>query len=167
MLKAILATDQMGSIGYKYDLPWPKNEFDLAWFHNNTLGCDVICGRKTWDGLHSDVKERFGTAYVVTRDYLHKTGAYQDIACDVETLKRDRVQAMRNSDKTTWVIGGKQIYDELIPLCQEIYITTIPGVYRADTFMDIDALRESLIPDKGYLMPDQSWVDIYKRNKES
>lgn len=166
MLKAILAVDQMGSIGYKYDLPWPKNGYDLAWFHNHTLGCDVICGRKTWDGLHVDTKDRLGTAYVVSRDTTLKTGAYQDTVCDLETLKNHHIQKMRESDRTTWIIGGKEIYDQLIRLCDEIYLTRIPGVHRADTFMD----TESILKDFSWMdeqhMPDGSSMAIYKTDKE-
>lgn len=135
-LKAILAVDQGGGMGYRGELPWPKHKSDLNWFYNHVSGRDVIVGRSTWDTLPNNVKTSFGCKYIVT-NYPKSSPQRSEFY-----MKLDELEEPYGPKNETWVVGGKSIYEQLIPRCDEVYTTTIPGIHRADTFLDINELNK-------------------------
>ena len=79
-------------------------------------------GRKTWDSLPSQpLPDRLNI--VLSRYYL--TPACEHTLCmTLESLK----YIINNNDKFSgdiFIIGGGQIYKELLPLCDRVYITKI------------------------------------------
>ena len=51
MINMILAVDELGGIGYKNGLPWPKIKEDLEWFKQLTEENVVVMGSTTWKSL--------------------------------------------------------------------------------------------------------------------
>ena len=48
-----------------------------------------------------------------------------------------------NEDKDFFCIGGGQVYQELLPWCDEAYVTKVYYAYEADThFPDLDEAKE-------------------------
>lgn len=38
--------------------------------------------------------------------------------------------------KTIWIIGGKDIYEQAIRFCHNLYISRIEGTYECDTYLE-------------------------------
>jgi dihydrofolate reductase len=136
MISAILAVDDRGGIGWKDSLPWPKNREDMGWFRERTINQIVVMGRKTWESLGSYAPLKGRLNVVVSSKPLSSfPGA-------VGTLYGDNLgTAIRSfekgyDDREVLVMGGGEIYTQLFPVCDKIYLTRIPGTHEADTFID-------------------------------
>ena len=58
------------------------------------------------------------------------------MVCDAESAIRE---AARYKDREIYVIGGEQIYREMLPYCDAAYVTRIDYAYQADAhFPDLD-----------------------------
>jgi dihydrofolate reductase len=40
------------------------------------------------------------------------------------------------ADRTVWVIGGANIFRQALPFVEKLYLTTIPGKYECDVFLN-------------------------------
>ena len=49
MICSILASTNLGGIGNRGTLPWPKHPQDMIWFKEHTENQIVVMGRNTWD----------------------------------------------------------------------------------------------------------------------
>lgn len=127
-MKAIVAIDKNGGMGYKGGLPWPKISEDFKFFKEYTLDKCVIMGRKTFDSVGILPRR---THLVISRGSL-----LQKVICDEQKLPVVIFTNMEGVEKDSpagIVCGGAEIYKELVPFCNEICITYIKGVYEADT----------------------------------
>lgn len=111
-MKAIIAINKVGCIGLDGSLPWRSSE-DLKHFKKLTLGSSCIVGRKTYEKLPK-LKNRA----------LFVASSENPIS---EILKFN----------PEWVIGGKQIYEHLLPLCDEIHVSVINDYTEGDTYFEI------------------------------
>ena len=50
--------------------------------------------------------------------------------------------ANKNKEKTTWVIGGPNIINQLLGVIDEFYLSRIPGDYGCDTFLPIEKIEK-------------------------
>lgn len=138
MISAIMAVDERGGIGKDSGLPWPTIREDMQWFREKTLGQLVVMGRKTWQSLgsHAPLPDRLNV--VVTSQPL------KSVSGAIGTLYGDNLcQAIKSfersyDDREIIVMGGAEIYTQLFPVCEKLYITRIPGVYECDTYLDLD-----------------------------
>ena len=66
MINMILAADEIGGIGFKNGLPWPKIKEDLNWFRQLTEENVIVMGSTTWKslGIHAPLKHRHN--YVIS-----------------------------------------------------------------------------------------------------
>lgn len=128
-LNLIVAMDLNNGIGMNGELPWDAPA-DLAYFKKNTHGCTIIMGRKTHDSIMNshggDLTGR--RSIVVTRDPERVTSG----AMSVENPYAALTQV--HSGGTAWVIGGGQIYRELMPICDNLFVTVIRQEFECDTF---------------------------------
>ena len=145
MISAIVAVDNDWGIGFNGDL-LEHIPADLKYFKQLTSGHNVIMGRKTWDSLpKKPLPNRLNI--VITSQIKSPTG------CDVinrEYIKTSMeiiiFQLKNNNDDYTnyFIIGGGQIYKELLPLCDRVYVTKINKSHEnIDTyFPNLDELDE-------------------------
>jgi dihydrofolate reductase len=128
-MKAIVAIDESGGIGYKNDLPWPKIKEDFQWFKEFTLEKNIVVGNKTFLTL-PPLKKRI--IYCLSKHQV----------CSTQTFSRDNridrvihnINDIKYIPEDSIVCGGAQIYKLLIPKCLEVYVTHVEGVYSSDTF---------------------------------
>lgn len=134
----IVAHDQNNIIGYDNDIPWKLSE-DLNRFRELTLNNIVIMGRKTFQSISKPLKNRINI--VITREpekmFSFKNVYFIKIEQLDDTLKQI-YSLNENKDKKTFVIGGSQIYYELIDRCNAMYITEIYRPYSNPEFLDPD-----------------------------
>ena len=121
MISAIVAVDNNWGIGFNGEL-LEKIPEDMKYFKDLTTRNIVVMGRKTWDSLPSQpLPDRLNI--VLSRYYL--TPACEHTLCmTLENLK----YVIDNDDRFSediFIIGGGQIYKELLPLCDRVYVTKI------------------------------------------
>ncbi|UYO98359.1 dihydrofolate reductase [Microbacterium sp. M28] len=125
----IWAEARGGVIGAEGGMPWHVPE-DLAHFKDVTLGAPVIMGRKTWDSLPERFRPLSGRENVViTRR--------QDWAADGARRAATVSEAVRGRDEV-WVIGGAEIFSQVIGEADRLEITEI----------DLDVAGDAFAPDK-------------------
>lgn len=135
-LKAIAAVDMTGAIGGQNKLLC-KLEKDLKQFKQLTTGNIVIMGRKTFESIGRPLPNRIN---IVVSSSLSQTVENSEeliiVATPQDALKV--ASSIAHLEQHIYVIGGGQIYKELIPYCDELLITEIQDVFsNADTFIDI------------------------------
>ena len=99
---------------------------DLRYFKQVTLGRDVIMGRATLESFPG------GRPLPGRRNIVLS-----------KTLNRDDVLIVRSVDELmniagiddAFVIGGGQVYSQLLPYCDTAYITQLEGDFGAEVFM--------------------------------
>jgi dihydrofolate reductase len=137
-LKAIFAVDEARVIGYKGGLPWHLPE-DLKYFSKETRGHTVLMGRKTYESLpdrYRPLPDRINI--VLSRnappERIPETVFFFTSVEDFFTaLSRGKVLLPTNQ---VWLLGGANVYRQLIPFCKEVHITRVPGRHEGDTFLE-------------------------------
>ena len=141
MIAAIVAVDSNWGIGYNGDL-LESIPADLKHFKEITSGHTIIMGRKTWDSLpKKPLPNR--TNIILSREY----GITFDTDTQIGYMNLKWLYRMLeniDADKEIYIIGGGQIYKELLSLCDRIYVTKIYKEHEnVDTyFPNLDAIGE-------------------------
>ncbi|RXG89829.1 dihydrofolate reductase [Bradyrhizobium zhanjiangense] len=131
----VVAIAENGVIGAGNAIPW-RLKSDMARFKALTIGKPVIMGRKTFESLRRPLPGR--TNIVITRD-----AGYRAIGAIVTTSVADanevaRGDALRRSVAEIAVIGGAEIYRQLLDRADRLEITEVHARPEGDTHFDID-----------------------------
>jgi len=116
--------DANNAIGFAGKLPWHIPE-DLAWFRKHTLGHPVIMGRRTFQSLPAPLPDR--TNIVLTSNHEFAAAGIKVYHSVLEVLAAI-------GDDTAFVIGGQQVFQEFLPLAEEMLLTRIHAEFKADTY---------------------------------
>ena len=135
-MKAILAADTDWGIGKDGTMPWPHNSDDLAWFKECTIDSTVIMGRKTWDSL--PFKPLPDRQNIIVSRKLNVDAYYNCAIMGIDILK----ELGQHSSESTWIIGGAQLLETMIPFIDEIWISRIDEVYACDTFLPEQSIKK-------------------------
>jgi dihydrofolate reductase len=122
-LVAIVAMSSNRVIGRDGTLPWHFPE-DLKFFKRTTLGHPILMGRTTFESIGRPLPGRQNI--VLSRTMEPREGI--TVIRDVSELSR-----ICPVDSTVFVIGGAQVYRELLPHCEGLYLTWIEQPYEGDT----------------------------------
>jgi dihydrofolate reductase len=125
LLTIIVATDLDNGIGIDNTLPWHLPE-DLAHFKRLTSGHPIIMGRKTFDSIGRPLPNRRNI--VVTRN-----GDWRHEGVDaVASLEEARM--LVGGEAQAFIIGGAQIYEQALPLTDQVILTRIGQRFACDAF---------------------------------
>lgn len=138
MIAAIVAVDNNWGIGFNGEL-LERIPDDLKRFKQLTDDSTVVMGRKTWDSLpKKPLPNRFNI--IVTSQEV------DDNDIDIKHSSMEEVKAFLELDLgiPVFIIGGGIIYRELLPYCQEVYVTKILKNHdNVDTyFPNLDEMEE-------------------------
>ena len=143
MIKAILAIDDKGGVGKNGSMPWPHNLKDLQWFKENTLGHVVIMGKNTWidPNMPTPLTKRVNVL-ATTTDPTEHPGADHYIKGDLI----ENINELENkySNKIVWIIGGPNIFSQLISIVEELYLTRIYGDFSCDKNLDMNIIKNNM-----------------------
>lgn len=106
---------------------------DRRFFRETTRGAAVIVGRKTLEDFPGGKPLPGRTNLVLTRQDVNIPGA---------TVCRSPEEAARlaRGAARAFVIGGGSVYRQMLPLCENAYVTRIHAKPQSDTFFpDLDA----------------------------
>ena len=119
MISAIVAVDNNWGIGFNGDLLEHIPE-DLKYFKELTSGCVVVMGRKTWDSLpKKPLPNRLNIVITSQERHFEEMTAFIPFSEAVSRLKHSP------KEDDWFIIGGGQIYKELLPYCDRVYVTKI------------------------------------------
>lgn len=121
-MKAIAAMSLNRVIGRDGKIPWHISE-DFRWFKQVTTGKAVLMGRKTFASLGRPLPNR--TNIVVTRG-----GAIPGVTTISDLASFDP----RKFPTEVFVIGGAEIYAQLLPRCAELYLSVVRREVEGDAF---------------------------------
>lgn len=121
----IVAHDPNLVIGKDGSLPWHYSE-DLKFFKRTTMGAPLLMGRVVFEELNErPLPGRESVVLSRSKSYDH-VKTFSEIEGALEYLSdRDEV----------YVIGGGEIYKQMIDIADELVITEIKKEYEGDTFL--------------------------------
>ncbi len=132
-------------IGKGGGLPW-RLSADLKWFKRLTMGHPVVMGRKTMESIGRPLPGRRNI--VVSRSLDAVPEGFERVRSGEEARERLAGEAEVS------VIGGAQIYRELMPCCGEVLLSYVFHPYEGDTtlpeFEDRFSLVEVIYRDEDF-----------------
>lgn len=137
MICSILAATNMGGIGNKGTLPWPKHSEDLKWFKEHTTDQVVVMGRKTWDDpfMPKPLPNRINC--VVSNRSL---GEHGHLARRLNGDLSDQIKnlSINFPTKDIYIIGGQSLYEATNDLIERVYLTRMKGNHWCDTRINLE-----------------------------
>ena len=127
-LKAIVAMASNRVIGKDGDLPWHLPE-DLKWFKKFTTGHSIIMGRKTMESIGKALPNRRS---IVVSESLDEPPEGYELAANAEAA----LELVKN-EETAFVIGGAQLFQTMLPQCEEVYLSLIFQPHDGDVLLPI------------------------------
>src|SRR5690348_12922362 len=121
----IAAVAANGVIGRHGRLPWHLPE-DLKHFKRLTLGHPIIMGRRTWESLGGPLP---GREHIV----VSRTPAYEAPGAAVAS-SLEAALALCAGEPAVFVIGGRELFAQALPLAAGLVLTEIHRDYQGDTW---------------------------------
>ena len=147
MMTIIACVDRNWGIGYDgkllFDIPQ-----DMEHFKKVTAGKTVIMGRRTFDSLRvKPLPDRRNIVLTKKRDFSFEG---VEAAHSIDELLKLTADA-KSGDVA--VIGGSQIYRQLLGYCDTAYITKVYSRTHADSFIaDFDSLEDWKVHEMSQIM---------------
>ena len=132
-LALIASVARNNRIGAGGGLVW-KEPADQRWFRQQTMGCPVVMGRKTWDSLPTRFRPLPGRRNIVV---TRQSGWAAEGAEAVHTLGAALALARSQPANRIFVIGGATLYAAALALADELVLTEIDADLPGDTSFPI------------------------------
>jgi dihydrofolate reductase len=162
-LSLIAALADNGVIGRDNGLPW-RLPADLAHFKRLTLGKPIVMGRRTWESLPGLLPQRRHIVITGRPDYRAHGAEVVGSPDAAIALLADAAEIM--------VVGGAQIYGQLLPRAVCMYLTRVHAEVDGDArFPDYDPAqwievdREDHAPDAKNPHP-YSFVELHRVRRD-
>lgn len=152
-MNLIAAVDRNWAIGRNNGL-LVRIPADQRFFRETTTGKVVVMGRKTLESFPNGLPLKNRTNIVLTRnpDYRVKDA---DVVHSLEELERELAQY---DSEDIYVIGGEEIYAQLLDACDVAHITKINYAYDADAyFPNLDERPEWVVTGDS---EEQTYFDL-------
>jgi len=170
-MEAIYAIDLYNGLSKDGSIPW-KSKKDLKFFYNKTKNNVVIMGRNTYFSLPDEVKPLKNRLNIVLTNNIDKYNNVDSHDNLIFTNNDKIYQLIINnrekylerypfliSDFKIFIIGGKNIYEQFIPLCETIWVTKIKKSFDCDLFLNYDYSKQYKEPE---IIDDDEELTIFK-----
>ena len=151
MIKAIVHADKKWGIGKGNDMMFslPK---DMKFFRETTSGHTVVMGGNTLRSFPNQKPLKNRINIVLSR------GQVRDDCVIVRSYDELKNELKKRENEEIYVIGGGEVYKELLPYCDEVLVTKVDAVGGAEVFfpnLDQDpnfvcVYESETIEDNGY-----------------
>lgn len=142
ILSAIVAMAKNRVIGKNGSLPWRIPE-DFKFFKDKTTGHIMIMGRKTFDSLGKPLPNRLHVVVTRQSDYKPEGAIVFNTLdqavnyCKSQIGKKKNLTLPNAPSEAVWpeevfIIGGGEIYKEMLPITDRIYLTEINEEFDGD-----------------------------------
>lgn len=137
-MRAIVAVTADWGIGCEGHL-LVRNPHDMRCFREATTGGAVICGQATFESLPGGALPRRRNIILSTDPSFADKGRGIEVARNID----EAVAAVADTPSdNVWVIGGASVYRQMLPLCDEAWVTFHDVTRPADTwFPNLDESR--------------------------
>ena len=130
MISIIVAIAKNGVIGKGGDLPWKLSD-DLRHFAKLTKGHTVIMGRKTYESI----ARRLGHALPDRKNVVITSQAdFKAPGCSIIRSIEEAIKTFSDDTEEIFVIGGGEIYKQLLPVANKLYVTEVAIECEGDAF---------------------------------
>ena len=129
-MKAVIACDPNGGIGYQNKLPWTQLQGDLPRFKSLTDGQVIVMGRNTWESLPKKPLPNRLNIVVTTQKLDLPAGA----------IATNNIEHFVHF-KHAWLIGGSQLINSCWHMIDEIHLSRTIARYTCDTFINLISLE--------------------------
>lgn len=151
-MKLIVAVSENWGIGKDNDLLFniPK---DMKFFRETTMGKVVVLGRKNLETFPGKKPLPKRTNVVITRN--------PDYECEgaVVVNSIEKVLELGYDDEEIFVIGGEEIYRQMLEFCDTCYVTKVKEFADADRFMvNLDENDEWVLAEKSEEIEDNGHI---------
>ena len=116
MLSIIVAVADNGVIGNSNQLPWRLPD-DLKRFKALSLGKPIVMGRKTYDSIGRPLPGRLNVV-------ISRQPGLEIPGCSVVTSIDEAIAAARPAPEIV-IVGGADIYRQVLPRVQVIHLTRV------------------------------------------
>lgn len=148
ILSIVVAKSKNNVIGKGNQLPWHLPA-DLKHFKSVTMGKPIVMGRKTFESIGRPLPGRRNV--VISRDKN-----YSALGCDV-FHSIDAALAELKNEKEVMIIGGANLYQQLLPLVTRIYLTEIDLEIEGDAFFpELDLSRWHALSRENYTKDEKN-----------
>jgi dihydrofolate reductase len=175
-MEAIYAIDSNYGLSKEGKIAWESKK-DMLFFKNKTINNIVIMGKNTYFSLpkkHRPLKNRLNIVLTNNPEkYSHETINLQNIIFVkndkiYQVIFNDRKKYLRlypflTSEFKIYIIGGKDIYEQFIPLCKCVWMTKLKSSYSCDLFFNYDFSKQFEEPE---IIDDNDELIIYKYNNK-
>lgn len=125
-MKAIVAVDRNWGIGKDNSLLVHLPE-DLKFFKMKTLGKVIVMGRQTLESFPGGKPLPGRTNIVLTGNEDYPASC--EICCSTDEL----FNCLKDyEEKNIFIVGGEQVYRQLLDRCDTVYVTKIDAAFPAD-----------------------------------
>ena len=161
MIRAIVHADKKWGIGKNNDMMFslPK---DMKFFRETTMGHTVVMGGNTLRSFPNGKPLKNRVNIVLSRGHVCDECIIVHSYDDLKKAMKER----QNDD--IYVIGGGEIYKELLPYCHGAFVTKVEAVGGAEVFFpDLDAHPDFICEDEGEPIEDNGYIirfTTYKNN---
>ncbi|WWO99830.1 MAG: type 3 dihydrofolate reductase [Candidatus Dasytiphilus stammeri] len=133
IISLIAAIAKNNVIGRHNTIPWHLPA-DLNWFKKHTFNKPVLMGRCTWESLKKPLLGRHNI--IVSKSLLNKNIDDTNISL-VSSIQLAIDLVLKLDYKEIMVIGGENIYCQMINYADTLYLTSIDLEVEGDTFFPI------------------------------
>lgn len=155
MINIIVAVDDdylIGKEGSLNGMPWDNKE-DLKHFKETTLNKTIVMGKKTYLAIGRPLPKRKNI--VVTRQGL------DDDRVEVRDDLKAVIMEYKTKGQDLYITGGASIYQQALPLADQLLISRIPGKHTGDTYFPrFENLGFKLVEKKQY---QTFTLEIYRK----
>ncbi|HLP69363.1 MAG TPA: dihydrofolate reductase [Rhizobium sp.] len=140
----VVAVAENGVIGREGDMPW-RLSTDLKRFKALTLGKPLVMGRKTFESIGRPLPGR--PHVIVSRSAGFRPEGVEVVETLDAAMARARAIATATGADEICVVGGGEIYRQVLPFIDELHVTHVEAEIEGDTtFPPIDpALFEKVM----------------------
>lgn len=133
-----------GVLGFRGGMPWHLAE-DMRRFKELTVSHPVIMGRRTWESLDARFRPLPNRDnIVVSRNHMFAApGAtvVDDLEDALDLARQEAIPDDGMDRGEIWVIGGGELFRQVLPFADKAFVTQIDARVDADTYApDIDDL---------------------------
>ncbi|MEN8907635.1 MAG: dihydrofolate reductase [Clostridiales bacterium] len=120
IISLIVAISKNYVIGKDNQIPW-RIKGEQKRFKDLTIGKSIIMGRKTYESIGKPLKDRRTIMISNTKSIDEKN------CMTVKSL--DEAFKMTKNEEEVFIVGGSQLYREVLPIVDKMYITIIDKTY--------------------------------------
>lgn len=125
MISLIVAKAKNGVIGYKNKMPW-HIPAELKYFKEVTTNHTIIMGKNTLLSIGKALPNRRNIVLTTNPAFSFEN---VEIVHQLEDL-----QSLVESEEEVFVIGGRSLYEQFLPIAKRLYITDINEEFKGDTY---------------------------------